>query len=269
MSDGHANKSSPVPERPADAGRQLAESTPIQTCDPETVRRFADGQSPSLSPAAKAFLSRMPVPKPGVALASAEAAPSGVDKSRLRPAADIIAQRGPVPPGFPVGPWATHHEAKLKLNAYFHPGFSVNLHGYKGATKFAGPKSYLLCHMNNEGKAATAPLRVRGGLGVSCKWRIRIEQSVEGWIISNFTCLDHNHELVSNPAEALAHASLRSIPEDLANFGTLLKQGGLAPAEILKYGLVPTCNAVIVAMAHTKTTCLNVYVLADSRRATS
>ena len=127
----------------------------------------------------------------------------------------------------------------MKLNAYFHPTFSVNLHGCKGATKLAGPKSYIVCLMNNEGKAATAPVRVRGGLGVSCKWKIRIEQSVEGWIISNFNCLrDRNHELVSNPAEALAHASLRSIPEDLADFGTLLKQGGLAPAEILKYGLV-------------------------------
>ena len=109
MSDGRANESvNPGPQAAADGRPQLAEFTPIRTGDREAVRHSADGQSPSLSPAAKAFLSRMPIPQAGAGLPS-EAAPSGisgVDKSRLRLATDIIARRGPVHPGFPTsGPW--------------------------------------------------------------------------------------------------------------------------------------------------------------------
>ena len=107
------------------------------------------------------------------------------------------------------------------------------------STTKAGAKSYLLCHRDGKpatSKIAGAPKRVRGSELTGCKWNIAIEETTnETWTISKIHCLKHNHDLEQTNAQALAHASMRSIPSDLADFGTFLKQGGLSPAEILKY----------------------------------
>ena len=186
-------------------------------------------RSPRLSPAAKQLLAGLPQRQQIVEYHEE------VSRGRKRSHDEIVAGRGPAPPGFPLGPWASHTEAENRISEHFRPGFAVKLHGFRGGSARSGAKSYLLCHLGKKATLATGPIRTRGSILTNCKWKVSIEESEQGWVISKFDCLDHNHELGGSNAEALAHAAMRSIPDDMASFGTLLKLGGMSPAEILKY----------------------------------
>lgn len=192
-------------------------------------------QSPRLSPAAKIAMSRMAVPVPQ--------RPEGPTQGHAKPMmkrylAAIVAERDPLPPTLPSGPWATRDDAKDTFDRHFFPGFSVRHHGLKVGTSKAGAKAYLLCTRAGKPTMATGHVRIRGSERTDCGWKVSLEESDEGWVISRVHCLEHNHDLAVSTAEALAHSSMRSIPEDMINLGTFLKQAGLSPAEILKYDLL-------------------------------
>ena len=138
---------------------------------------------------------------------------------------DIVRDRNQdLPSTWPHGPWVDRYKARDEFNGHFHPRFAVKLDSYKNGTSKSGRKVNLLCHN----------YKVRGDNGEFCKMKIGLEDSTDGWVVSNFS-MAHNHGLLKSNAEALAHASLRSIPEDLHTFGVFLKQAGMSPAEILKY----------------------------------
>ena len=170
--------------------------------------------------------------------------------SRLDEAQPIINQRGnpkthetiiasrnqDLPTNWPRGPWTDHFVARDAFNTHFNPGFGVTLDSKKVGTKKSGQKVFLLCHRHGIMRKSTSTnTRVRGGEGVNCKWKITLEESIEGWVVSKINNLEHTHDLVTTRAESLAHASLRKIPDDLITFGLFLKQAGMGPADILKY----------------------------------
>lgn len=118
------------------------------------------------------------------------------------------------------------------ISEHFKPGFGVVLDSYKPATSKSGAKSYLLCHRNKPQSLAVGSERARGGTGTNCKWKVTIEEAEEGWVVSKLNNLEHNHDLVKTTEEALAHASLRCIPEHLDQFGNFLKLAGKGAKEI-------------------------------------
>lgn len=148
--------------------------------------------------------------------------------------AAIIDSRGTIPTNFPLGPWTSHYQARDMISQHFRPGFSVVLDSYKRATTKSGAKTYLLCHRNKPPAMALGCERIRGGTGANCKWKVCIEDSDEGWVVSKAINLEHTHDLIGSHEAALAHASLRSIPETMDMFGHFLKQAGRSPADILR-----------------------------------
>ena len=163
----------------------------------------------------------------------------GTTKGKLRTNEEIATSRDhDLPIDWPCGPWLSHFDARDKLSAHFEPSSALTLDSFKQATSKSGAKAYLLCHRHRKPTLAVTRQRVRGGEGAACKWKISIEESKKGWVISKVHSLNHTHDLVTSRAEALAQASLRSIPIDLCAFGDFLKQAGMSPVEILKYGLL-------------------------------
>ena len=185
-----------------------------------------------LSPIAQALLSNPAVPLTSSAPCRLET-PSKQGKPRLQE--DIESSRSHQPPiNWPRGPWGSRFEARDELNRFFQPGFAVSLDSFKSGTSRTGSKVYLLCHRHKRPAPGIGVKRVRGCDGANCKWKIALELSTAGWVISKLLNVEHSHELVTCRAEANAHACLRSIPEDMCMFGDFLKSAGMAPAEILK-----------------------------------
>lgn len=191
-------------------------------------------RSPRLSPASKQALARLSVPLNSPAYNEAQGG-GDVRLAKKRSQEEIVAERGDLPPGFPSGPWPSHKDAQSEVSNYCRPGFSVKLHGYKPSTSKSGAKAYLLCHLGKQGKIAAGAIRLRGSALTNCQWKVSIEEANEGWVISKVHCTDHNHPLAGSTVEALAHSTMRSIPGDMADFGSFLKQAGMSPAEIFKY----------------------------------
>ena len=153
----------------------------------------------------------------------------------------VIAARGcDLPLDWPRGPWKSRYHARDVLRSYFMSlGFGIRLDNHKNATSKKGEVCNLSCSKKDLPRPTMTTEKTRGGEGTLCRWYITLEESVEGWVISKLNCLTHNHNLATTRAERLASASLRSVPEEFNTFGLFLKQAGMSPAEILKYGLSP------------------------------
>jgi hypothetical protein len=151
---------------------------------------------------------------------------------------EMVLRRGfdvDLPKGTPTGPWATPAQALAELNAFFsNPktgdgGFAVSWGSTrKGVATTAwrrGDQKLLVCHER--------------GLPHCCKWRLWVEECVEGWVIYKFAGHDelraHSHELVQSREEANAHSSMRSIPEALLPIAKSMVASGVRPSDVNRW----------------------------------
>ena len=213
------------------------QGSPPQVGDLLSPSAMATRRSPRIpmSPSTKMFLSlpaNVALVPAGATILASGTKPEGKPRTHNEIVKDRIHD---VPGGWPHGPWESRRDARDAFNAHFQPRFTVTLNSFKAGNSKSGAKVFLYCHRQGKPRAAIGVERSRGGFGVGCKWKITLEESLDGWVVSKLNNLEHTHELVASRSEALAHASLRSIPEDFYAFGSFLKQAGMAPTEILKY----------------------------------
>jgi hypothetical protein len=151
------------------------------------------------------------------------------DLVELRTSAALFAKKGAVdlPAGFPSGPFASALEAKHEIGAFCaNPataggGHGVVWGGSPPGCSTHGPHKVLLCHEH-------------GDKGKGCKWRLTLEQCVEGWCLySQYG--EHNHELAQSVAEANVHRSMRDIPADLLQVAKDMVSSGISVAGADRY----------------------------------
>ena len=230
-----------------DGDRQGSPTMPANFTSP-TLAAISRSPRIPMSPALKLFLCSPVVPlhTHGATVVASDIKLEG----KPRTTSEIVKHRNQdVPSGWPHGPWESRRAARDAFNAHFQPGFSVTLNSFKKGNSKSGAKVFLYCHRHGKPRAAIGVERSRCGFGVNCKWKMTLEESLDGWVVTKINNLEYAHELVASRSEALAHASLRSIPTDFCAFGSFLKQAGMAPTEILKcvvqIGTIVMLHAVI------------------------
>lgn len=238
------------------AGDVLASDNP--TTPPTMAVRRSPRLQTHLSPVIPSFLQGIvPVPIPMSTEANINVTTSRSSSCRTHEA--IVLARGcDLPPNWPCGPWTSRYQARDDLKTHFQClGFGVRLDSHKQPTSKKGEVCNLFCSKKNPPKPAMTTEKARGSEGTLCRWYITLEEAVEGWVISKLNNLTHNHATTTTVTERLASATLRSIPKEFIAFGEFLKQTGMSPVEILKYGLL---LPLFCFYEHVLVACSSIYV---------
>jgi hypothetical protein len=157
-------------------------------------------------------------------------APRSVEEMRQRRGSDPE-----LPVGMPTGPWAEKAQAHADINAFC---MNIKTHGGGFAVVWGssdrgnatrswarGDRCMLACHQH--------------ALPHSCKWKLWLEECLEGWAIWSFkghdVCVAHSHTLVQSREEANAHTAMRSIPESLLVTAKSMVRAGLRVAEVSRW----------------------------------
>jgi len=149
-------------------------------------------------------------------------------QGNLRTAEEVFAAKGQVmPASFPSGPFPSHLEAKAQIAAYCRdPKTGGGAHGVvwgklEQGCSTHGPRRALICHQH-------------GAAQSSCKWRLTLEETADGWVIySQYG--EHNHTLAASVAEANAHNTMRDIPPELLSIAKDMVASGIPPAAVDRF----------------------------------
>jgi hypothetical protein len=149
-------------------------------------------------------------------------------QGNLRTAEEVFAAKGQVmPAGFPSGPFASHLEAKAQIAAFCRdPKTGGGAHGVvwgklEQGCSTHGPRRALICHQH-------------GAAQSSCKWRLTLEETADGWV--NYSQYGvHNHTLAASVAEANAHNTMRDIPPELLSIAKDMVASGIPPAAVDRF----------------------------------
>lgn len=225
----------------APSGAAAARSTPFEegahsaerASPPRGVGSAARDANPSLLPRLRVSPRRAPAAAcgPGAdAVAGAAALPRA---GGLRTFAQMRQKRAAsaLPLGLPRGPWPTAKVALADINAFTSNlktdggGFAVVFGGSHKAATGRGERKKIICHEYK-------PPHV-------CKWMLYVEECVEGWVVDTVSvhseCATHSHELVQSREEANAHASMRSMPEDLLSTGKSMVSAGVKVCDVERW----------------------------------
>lgn len=145
-----------------------------------------------------------------------------------------------LPPAMPVGPWASHDEAKTELEKWTKDttigggGFGLVWQGgLTKATSVMGNRRKLLCHRcGPKTQMSSSSAKGKPSIGAGCPFIIHIEESTTGWVIKDIPLHDHSHELTQSHAESNAFSAMRFIPPQLAELAERLKAAHNSPKVI-------------------------------------
>ena len=146
---------------------------------------------------------------------------------QLRSYAESIALKGAplLPLGFPTGPWETREAVKAEIAAFCrNPSTGGGSHGVvwkqlSPGNDIHGPQCALACHKHVDG----------------CSWRIKFEQTLEGWTPYS-TFGDHSaHTLAQSVEEANVHKAMRDIPSELVQHAKNMADSGIPVCAIDRF----------------------------------
>jgi hypothetical protein len=146
---------------------------------------------------------------------------------QLRSYAESIALKGAplLPLGFPTWPWETREAVKAEIAAFCrNPSTGGGSHGVvwkqlSSGNDIHGPQCALACHKHVDG----------------CSWRIKFEQTLEGWTPYS-TFGDHSaHTLAQSVEEANVHKAMRDIPSELVQHAKNMADSGIPVCAIDRF----------------------------------